>query len=914
MRTLLGLALGAALLAGGAAWLWSGAEPDAAVYAVAPQAPEVLLVADSADPYAWVAAEQTRFALQRARVPFDEHDLAGAAPLPALDAFAAVLTAAERLDGLSAPDAARLAEWVEGGGGLAVLYRGWSPALSRLLGFAASGRPAFVAQPETLRTATPLMPGEDGLTLRTGVLSAFGAAPAPSCTSLADRVSGGAVQGSGGWTCARGAGRVVFWNHAAFATKVYRGHILQTLALVHPAHARPVAAWAVVFLDDFPSPASNSKIGPPWSQHGQTPAEFYAGRWYPDMVGVAEEAGLVYTSTVVYAYNGRTRPPFPLTEWLEGRATDRGESVPYSPWIMSVDARRSELALHGYNHQPLTTELWGGAEPMRLALQTARQRWQLEDVAPLPRTYVPPMNRIDSVGVAALREVFPEITTIASVYTSEPSTGGGREFGPEPWAPALYALPRNTSGFLFSDAERLKMLSVLHTVGGWNHFVHPDELYANADREANYREAGLPSPTELGWDESERSLLPSFRRWVGFAETHYPWLDGLTAEDAARRMRAFDALAVGWQSRPADAGRQLAVSAQPGRPDVPDLGRARRIARRRRGRARARRLARPAPVSVRRPGRGAESDDHLPARPRPMTRILLSLSLLVASGSAWAQASRDSLEARLAQAPGDVQAHRQLSDLLAAQGEPAAAVPHLAWLAQQAPADPAVRRQLAQSLLWSDQPAWAADVLAEVVALDPDDVEARVQLAEVVTWDGGAVRAVELLAPVADAAPRPRAPAPHPGLRHDRQRRPASPRPDPPRAGARAPRRRPAGRGRRPGALAGRLARRSEASAPRARPPTADVSAPAPPAARPDRELSARPSATAVRLPTTRTASRCSARPSARACPSSGPSDGRGADRLAWRPSAGATASRRSPFGATALDTRASVTVRPGVQ
>ena len=136
-----------------------------------------------------------------------------------------------------------------------------------------------------------------------------------------------------------------------------------------------------------------------------------------------------------------------------------------------------------------------------------------------------------------------------------------------------------------------------------------------------------------------------------------------------------------------------------------------------------------------------------------MTRILLPLIASVAFASASAQPARDSLEARLSRAPGDAQAHRDLSDWLVAQGQPAAAVPHLSWLAAHAPSDVAVHRRLAQTLLWSDQPGPAAEVLADVVALDPADVGARVQAAEIITWDGGADRAVALLAPVADAHP-----------------------------------------------------------------------------------------------------------------------------------------------------------------
>lgn len=136
-----------------------------------------------------------------------------------------------------------------------------------------------------------------------------------------------------------------------------------------------------------------------------------------------------------------------------------------------------------------------------------------------------------------------------------------------------------------------------------------------------------------------------------------------------------------------------------------------------------------------------------------MTRRLLILSCLLSLAGVASAQSRDTLEARIAQAPNDAAARRALSDLLRAEGEPAAAVPHLVWLADHAPTDAGLHRQLAQTLLWSDRPADAAAALAELVALDPGDVEARVQLAEIITWTGGADQAVAVLAPVADAHP-----------------------------------------------------------------------------------------------------------------------------------------------------------------
>lgn len=563
MRTALLLILLAATL-GAVHFLWDRPDkvPDEREYPVEAMDTQVLLLVDSADPYAGRVAAQARAALHRARMPFREHDVQSGDPLPGLDSLGAVLTIVERLGLVSDADVARLEAFVEAGGGLAVLYRGWSARTAPLLGFASAARPAFVFEPEALAMTVPLMPGGDGLRLRPEILSSLDARAQPGCTVLAERQTAeGATTGPAAWVCDRGAGRVAFWNVSALSGKEFRGHVLQTLALVYPEHARPVARWAVMFLDDFTSPAPNAKLEPVWSRYGQTPAQFYAETWYPDMVRLAEQTGLVYTSTVIYAYNGRTTPPFRFNEWLNGHIVVRGETVPYSPWMANQDARRSEQALHGYNHQSLQLSRWGSRESMVLALQAARQRWELEGVAPLPTTYVPPQNYIDSVGVSALREAFPEFRTIAGLYTGRFEDGADREFGPEPWDPELYALPRSTSGFILTDNQRLKMLTVLHTIGAWNHFVHPDEVYANEDREATYREAGLSSPSEIGWDHDGEGFYPAFVEWVAFVREHYPWLQFVRADEAADRMRAFDRLQTRWASSRADGRRRLDVSA-----------------------------------------------------------------------------------------------------------------------------------------------------------------------------------------------------------------------------------------------------------------------------------------------------------------------------------------------------------------
>lgn len=532
-----------------------GAEFAAVVDRPVPEAdPAVLVVVDAADAYAAPVAEHVRTALTRTRVRFVEHDLASGRPLPSLGGIRAVLTVAERLRQLSDADVRRLETHVDTGGGLAVLYRAYDARLADLLGIERVGPTGFSTGPEPVTFTDGLMPGGDDLTLQPVALSALAVRAAPGCSVFAERGAGLPLA----WTCARGAGRVVFWNTVALGAKAFRGHLVQSLALAHPEQVRPMAGWAAIYLDDFPSPASNQRVEPIWSLHQQSPATFYAERWYPDMVALSERHGIPFTSTVIYSYNGRTAPPFDLGEWLAGRVQRFGGLVPYAPYIMAEATERSELALHGYNHEPLRLDVWGTRAPMVSALRVARRRWESEGSAPLPTTYVPPMNRIDSVGVAALREAFPEIRTIAGLYFGPSGLGQNREYGPEPWAPELYAIPRNTAGYEMGDEARLRTLTLLTSLGVWSHFVHPDDVYPNADRAISYREMGLDDPATRGWEGGD-GLRAAFERWILFVQQRYPWVRFVTAREAAARMRAFDQLSLAATPRATLGGRVLAV-------------------------------------------------------------------------------------------------------------------------------------------------------------------------------------------------------------------------------------------------------------------------------------------------------------------------------------------------------------------
>lgn len=519
---------------------------------VPPASPSLLVLHHSGDSDGRMCYQHVRQTLSYTKLPYDSINLSTDS-LPPLDDYRTVVTTTERLGALSMPDARRLLRFVEEGGGLAVLFRGWHPILGPLFGRPTTFDPEYTLVPnERLELHGRLMPGAGGLTLDSLSLSMLDVAAADTSLSPGTTVLATARRSGrpAAWYTPYGNGRTVFWNVGQLTSKSFRGAIIQSIAAVQPFSVRPLANWAALYLDDFPSPAVSTMMDPIASEFGLSAAEFYATRWYPDMRRLADEFGLTYTSTVTFSYNGSVRPPYRFQEWLNGRIALNGEVVYYSPWIARRDAHYSEMAFHGYNHQPLRRANWPSFAHMTKALTAARHRWHVDDLGPPPTTYVPPMNRIDSTGMQALTEIFPSLNVVAGLYGGTYALGQDREFGPDPWTDSLYALPRNTSGYILSDPLRLSMISLLEVLGAWGHFVHPDEVYPNEDRYESMRELGISIPDGgFQWygESAQDGLYYQFREWLQFAHTQYPWLRYRTAQGAVSIMKNYDDLSWRWE-------------------------------------------------------------------------------------------------------------------------------------------------------------------------------------------------------------------------------------------------------------------------------------------------------------------------------------------------------------------------------
>ncbi|NOZ62350.1 MAG: DUF2194 domain-containing protein [Calditrichaeota bacterium] len=500
-----------------------------------------LLLSDHSDKYGMMCRNQAVTALRYAKIPFVEYDLSRSVRLPDLRVYRSVVTVTENLWKLDEIESQKLKKYVSGGGGLAIFYRSWNEYLPDLFGVKNRREPQFVDNEQRVVFVEAFLPGGEKLTLEKEDVSNY-TYRLENQAELIAKTDKYPIA----WFHEFGKGKVIYWNTGMLARKINRGFIVRSIAAVQPFTVAALANVAIFDLDDFPNACYNVKSEPIKSEFDMTIAEFYTLKWYPDLIKLAREYGLKYTSALIFNYNGLTKPPFNFFEWLNGKITLGGKTVSASLYAAKNLTPTTELGLHGYNHQSLSMKFWHSAENMKSALQAGKKRWQIENLGELPQSYVPPLNIYDSTGVAVLHQVFPSIQQIGALYLGKFELGQFREFAPEPWNQDLYVIPRNTSGYIMTDFFRQSMISLLNCNGVWAHFIHPDDVYPNGERYSQ-EELADEHIASLSWYGEPRKdgLYYQLRKWLDFARENYPYLRHLKRREALPVLRMFDRTKVG---------------------------------------------------------------------------------------------------------------------------------------------------------------------------------------------------------------------------------------------------------------------------------------------------------------------------------------------------------------------------------
>ncbi len=333
-----------------------------------------------------------------------------------------------------------------------------------------------------------------------------------------------------------GLGEVLTINSNTPVQKDYRGIFFTTILKGLSGIPYSVANVGTIFLDDFPSPLYNEELEPVASEYGVDQATFVSKIWWPDTKAFADTFKIDYSAMLAFNYNANITPPFDFEEWKSSRVTINNEEVEASVYLAKdVAESRHELAFHGYNHFSLWMQDWDNMNFMVSSLQASRKRWRIDRLNNLPRTYVPPTNYIDSVGVQAIQRGLPSIRVLSSLYLGIKEDGGEREFGPEPYNAKIFDYPRITSGYSMKNNSLFDQQSLQLLTGIWTHFIHPDDVFQIHQRKEDAFESR--NSLGLGWKSSEEhgyGLYHVFRERMLYTRKAFPFIRMIAAERGAK--------------------------------------------------------------------------------------------------------------------------------------------------------------------------------------------------------------------------------------------------------------------------------------------------------------------------------------------------------------------------------------------
>jgi len=504
---------------------------------------ELLVVCDARDLDGLQIMQNVCTALSLGKMQFTMLDIARSTPWPALGRFAAIVVCTERFEELEVEKAARVEDHVRAGGGLIVAYRCWNEHLCGLLGF-----PRDPGEPKIRPTSgmvfdREILPGARGLRIEdkdfvfeNGRFDIAAAALDPDCTVLASDLDGNPLL----WRRAHGAGRVLYWNTDELFCRALRGFMLQTVLACMGTGVAAAGGFAMFHVDDFPTSISDARPEPVATEFGDLDWDgFMFDVWHADMMALREKHGLKYTWYAIMNYHDVDTGPDPDLDAPD--VTTGADVLRRRLDRAAASGPDDEYGLHGYNHVPLTGEYWPDLQTLRIKLQLARDLWDDTMPAPRPTSWVPANNWYDADCLPVVAEVFPEITTVCSLYSSgKYRRGGYREFGPEPWQETLLCLPRETYGYVMAPELRMMLLSQISGMGIWTHFIHPDDIFdipAGPEDEAYRR-----NPHGRLWRATNgqglAGLLPMLDGWISEVRELYPWLEFVTTSQAEERYRA----------------------------------------------------------------------------------------------------------------------------------------------------------------------------------------------------------------------------------------------------------------------------------------------------------------------------------------------------------------------------------------
>lgn len=321
------------------------------------------------------------------------------------------------------------------------------------------------------------------------------------------------------WDTTYKKGKFMVFNGTMLETRENRGLITGAFSLLNEDFIYPIMDMKVVYIDDFPAPIPEGKNKIIYEEYRRDTPSFYQDIWWPEMQKLAAKYDVKYTGLVIQSYDDKVTPPYKKED------QNRNSFVQFGRELLKMGG---EIGIHGYNHQSLTVNAkavedlgyhaWKNQEDMETSLNTVEN--YVREIFPNYeiKTYVPPSNRIDHVGEAALRNAIPSISVLSSMYI--PDSVDYTTVHEFDQGETFIHFPRITSGYEYTKKKKWAMANAVTSLGVFSHFIHPDDILDD-DRSSKKK-----------WSR----LGKEYNRFMREVHTDYPWLSSMTARNAGEQL------------------------------------------------------------------------------------------------------------------------------------------------------------------------------------------------------------------------------------------------------------------------------------------------------------------------------------------------------------------------------------------
>nr|WP_255688618.1 DUF2194 domain-containing protein [Pontibacillus sp. HN14] len=344
------------------------------------------------------------------------------------------------------------------------------------------------------------------------------------------------------WTYPHGKGKVGFWNTTVTKEKGMRGLLLQSLSLLPPSFVMHQSGIKVTYLDDFPSPIKDEFV----HGEGMGYGAFLKDVWWDRIKKLQKDYNLSLTGAFIGTYQDKTD--------LNTEELIKRQKYPMLYYGRQLENSGGEIALHGYNHQPLVVKednhplyrkkefnpyllsvevgpthfynpygykIWKSESFIKRTLKDTNQLFQYYFPKEKIQTYVPPSNILGKRGLDALLESIPSLNVLASLYFGEKEDESFiQEYEFDHKYSDLYHFPRTASGHGDSPEDLFLITDAIANQGVFSHFIHPD------DRTDPERAQGR------NWEEMSEGLEGMYQ----FISKNFPYLESLTQQEAREKM------------------------------------------------------------------------------------------------------------------------------------------------------------------------------------------------------------------------------------------------------------------------------------------------------------------------------------------------------------------------------------------